>query len=384
MDLLVLDAKYDAIAVVDAFKSAIWTVRFNSAGDFELYLPATLKNIDIFKEDRYLWRRDSDRLMIIDTITIDTDADDVPMLTVTGESLESLLKRRVVADYTTISGNLQSAIRQLLNDSIISPAVSARKIPNFSFKTSTDPAITKLSVEETYFHGETVYEAVEALCYEKKIGFRVLPAGAGGFEFELYAGTDRSYDQTENPHVVFSPAFENLLSSRYVKTFSNYKNVCCSIGVWREDITIEGVDSEGNAVTETTTVEHDVMSWASRSGATPTGLTRREIFLDNNSLDGSDETVGDQAYWEAVAKQKGKEELQDYELTTAIDGELHGEWQWEYGKDYFLGDKVQVVNEFKMEATSYISEIVFSADDTGERIIPTFTSTDDNADGIMM
>lgn len=384
MDLMVLDAKYDAIAVVDAFKSAIWTVRFNSTGDFELYLPATLKNVDIFKEDRYLWRRDSDRLMIISSITIETDADDVPMLTVTGESLESILKRRVIADYTTVKGNLQNAIRSILNAAIISPSVSARRIPNFIFKASTDPAITNLTVEETYFHGETVYDVVEALCMEQKIGFRVLPHGEGGFEFELYAGTDRSYDQSANPHVVFSPSFENLLGSRYIKTFDNYKNVCCSIGVWREDITVEGTDGEGNAVTQTTSVEHNVTTWATRDSKTPEGLARRETFLDNNSLDSSNGTTGSQSYWESVAQTKGKEDLQQYELTTAIDGELHGEWQWEYGKDYFLGDKVQVINEFKMEATSYISEIVFSADDTGERVIPTFTSTDDNADNITM
>ncbi len=384
MDLMVLDSKYDAIAVVDAFKSAIWTVRFNSAGDFELYLPATLKNLDIFKEDRYLWRRDSDRLMIIDTITIETDADDVPMLTVTGESLESLLKRRVIAEYTTVSGNLQNAIRDILNASIISPSVSVRRIPRFSFKISADPAVANLTVEETYFHGETVYEAIEALCVEQKIGFRVLPVDGGGFEFELYAGIDRSYDQSENPHVVFSPKYENLLGSRYIKTLSNYKNACCSIGVWREEVTVEGTDESGNPVTETTTVEHNVLTWATRNSSTPSGLARRELFLDNNSLDsGEEEATYGQSHWESVARQKGKEELQDYELTTAIDGELHGEWQWQYGEDYFLGDKVQVINEFDMEATSYISEIVFSADDTGERIIPTFTSTDDNVDNIV-
>lgn len=377
MDLMVLDSKYNAIAVVDAFKSAIWTVRFNSAGDFELYLPASKKNLEVFKKDRYLWRRDSERLMIIDTLEISTNTDEVPMLTVTGDSLESILARRVIANYTTINGNLQDAIKKLIDESIINPSLSARKIPNFIFKTSSDPSITKLTVKDLYFQGETVYDAVMSLCEENRIGFRVLPYGAGGFQFELYAGVDRSYDQDVNQYVVFSPKFENLLNSRYVDSYASYKNSCYSIGTWREEV------STGENSTDS--VERSVSVWTSRDGSEPQGLARREIFLDNNSLDSDEdeESAGkNQSHWESVAKSKGKEELEDYKVTTAIDGELHGEWQWEYGKDYFLGDKVQVINEFEAESTSYISEIVFSADDTGERIIPTFTSTDPNVDNI--
>lgn len=378
MDLMVLDEKFQAIAVVDAFKSAIWTVRYNSVGDFELYLPATKKNLDIFKENRYLWRRDSDRLMIIDSFTIENDSDTL-MLNVSGESLESILKRRVVAGHTRLNGNLQDAVRTVIYNNLIA-TLPFRIISNFSFKPSTNSKITKLTVKDLYFQGQTVYEVVESICVDKNIGFRILPVGEGGFEFELYVGEDRSYDQNINPYVVFSPKFENLLGSRYVKTLTNYRNACCCVGVWRKDVDVPSSDGAAQTVRS----EEDVATWAFRGDKEPVGLNRREMFLDNGTLDANlDVSTGDQAYWESVATEKGKEELSKYETTTAIDGELHGQWQWQYGEDYFLGDKVQVVNEFGMEATSYISEIVFSADDTGERTIPTFTSTNKDENNIL-
>ncbi len=45
------------------------------------------------------------------------------------------------------------------------------------------------------------------------------------FVFELYAGFDRSYDQTENPYVIFSPKFENIINSNYIESKASLKTV---------------------------------------------------------------------------------------------------------------------------------------------------------------
>ena len=377
MNLLVLDSKYDAIAVVDEFKSSIWTVRFHEAGDFELYLPATKKNIDTLKEDLYLWRNDSDRLMIIETVNIESDVEQGAMLTVSGRSLESILDRRVVATYidstdSSINNNVQELIYQMLVQNAISPSISARKIPGLTFKRSTDKAITSLKVEDTYFYGETLYDAVVSLCKLKKIGFRVLPSGEGGFEFELFAGLDRSYDQEDRPWVVFSPKFENLLSSNYIKSFEAYKNAIFSIGTYQKEYTES--DSEGNVTT--TYEETAVTAWADIGRAEPSGLSRREMFLDNTDVTGG-EKGGEASKWESVVKSKGKETLANYDTVVAFDGQLDAVRQYVYKEDFDLGDIVQVINEFDMTAKSYISELVFSLDDTGEQLIPTFTSTEE-------
>ena len=211
MEFMVLDKNYDAIAMIDTFTSAIWTVRYDEAGDFELCTPVRLDYIQAIQIGNYLWSKESDRLMIIETVEIATDAENGPQFTVTGRSLESILERRIITSGTTFSGNVQSIIISMLNTEVINASMK-RRIPLFSYKLSTDPRITGTSMEFTA-RGENLYDMICSLCQECKIGWKILPKGVGGFEFELFVGTDRSYDQSVNPYVVFSPSFENLLNS---------------------------------------------------------------------------------------------------------------------------------------------------------------------------
>lgn len=44
------------------------------------------------------------------------------------------------------------------------------------------------------------------------------------------------------------------------------------------------------------------------------------------------------------------------------------------GQDFFIGDIVQIKNEYGMEAKSRVSELVLSQEETGEAVYPTFTS----------
>ena len=50
------------------------------------------------------------------------------------------------------------------------------------------------------------------------------------FVFDLYKGADRSYNQMENPYVIFSPEYDNLLESDYVYAKERYKNVALVAG----------------------------------------------------------------------------------------------------------------------------------------------------------
>lgn len=45
MDLYVLNKNLETTGVIDAYESLIWTPRYYTYGDFELYLPATDYNI---------------------------------------------------------------------------------------------------------------------------------------------------------------------------------------------------------------------------------------------------------------------------------------------------------------------------------------------------
>lgn len=377
MEFMVLDKNYDGIAMIDTFTSAIWTVRYDEAGDFEIYTPVRLDYIQAMQIGNYLWNRDSDRLMIIETVEIETDAEQGPQLIVTGRSLESILDRRVITNSATLTGSLPVVIEEILSNEIIRSGV--RQIPGFIYTRTKDPRITSLNVEFTA-RGENVYDTICNLCQTYKLGFKVTPHGKGGFNFELYMGTDRSYNQNENPYVVFSPSFENLLNSNYIKSFKSYKNAIYAVGTYQKEVIVKNKykNDEGDWVVEeqTTYEEAEVTTWGYSESNTPSGLTRREMFIDNGGVNDG-EQGGSADTWNAINHQKAITELSGHQTTTAFEGELEATRQYTYGEDFTIGDIVQVENEFGITGTVYISEIVFSQDANGIMITPTFTSTED-------
>lgn len=361
-----LDKAYDTYDAVDAFKSLLWTIRYSKYGEFELYIPADLNILQRFHEGDYARIDDSDRFMIVEDINLQTDPDEGDYLIVSGRSLESILDRRIIWGMTVISGNFQNGIKTLLERNVINPSIESRKIPNFSFKESDDPRITSLTIEAQYF-GENLYDEIEKLCQERDIGFRILPTENGGFEFSLYVGEDRSYDQDENPWVVFSPNYENLSSSNYLYSKKNFKNV-----------TLVGGQGEN--------WERDTVEVALDSSS---GLDRRETFTDasgvTNDTTGieNDTTLTAEEKQDAIEaltneyneqlKQKGQKTLSDAKVTESFDGEVDTTLQYTYPDDFGLGDIVQIVNEYGLDATTRVSEIVISHDESGKTIVPTFT-----------
>lgn len=259
MDLYVLDRNLVAIKLVDTYSSMIWTDRFNEAGDFELCMAMDPTVLDYIKQDYYLWRQDSEHSMIIEKLLIETDAEEGNRITVTGRSLESILDRRIIWGLVNLTGNFQEAIKTLLNDCIINPAKAERKIDNFIFEASDDPQITSLTIE-TQYTGDNLYDVISSLCAERGVGFKVTLNAQGQFVFKLYAGADRSYNQFDNPYVIFSPNFDNIVSSNYVESRSSLKNV-----------TLVGGEGEGSERRYTAVGD-------------TAGLDRRELFTDARDI----------------------------------------------------------------------------------------------------
>lgn len=224
MDIWVLDENLEVIDIVETFNSFIWTDRYNEYGDFELRISIDDRSVKALRIDRYLQSRDSEHLMIIDTLEIDSDAEDGTYLVVTGKSLESILGRRIVWGLKILDGNLQNGIKALLNENVIAPSNPDRKISNFVFEESSDPIITELSIKAQYT-GDNLYDVIHTICEEQNLGFKITLNDSKQFVFKLYSGKDRSYSQSENPYVIFSPKFDNLLSGNYIESKAAWKNV---------------------------------------------------------------------------------------------------------------------------------------------------------------
>ena len=356
MQLLILDTQLRAVAYLDTFGSLIWTERYWECGDFEIFTPASKKALDLLRQDYYIWSRDSDHTMIIEEIQLTSNVEDGDELIVTGRSLESILGRRIVWSQTVLSGNFQDEIEKLLNENIISPVISDRRIDNFIFERSTDPQITSLTID-AQFTGDDLYEVVCSLCKSKNVGFSIKLTEDGLFKFKLYAGQDRSYDQIANPYVVFSSKFDNIINSNYLESKKAFKTVTLVAG--------EGEGS--NRKTVSVPIE---------SGA-GSGLDRREMFTDardiSTTVDGS--ILSDDEY-NAQLMQRGKEYLSKNVVIKSFEGEVETSRLFQYGVDFFKGDLVHVVDDYGNESKSRVIEVVRSEDVNSVDIYPTFATVE--------
>ena len=349
MNILILDDKFDSIGPIDAFESFIWTDRYCGAGDFEVYTLVDLTMLDNAKQDYYIWTSESEHLMIIDEVIITSDVESGNHFTIRGESLEAILGRRIIWQQTILSGSFQDGIQQLLNDNIINPTDPDRRMDNFIFEPSVDPAITSLTLA-AQFTGRNLYDVVKQLCDERGLGFKIVLNDNDQFVFSLYCGVDRSYAQENNPYVIFAPYFENIINSNYLETNRVLKTVALVAGEG------EGIDRR------TTTV----------GGGN--GLARRELYVDARDIQSrtDDGTLDDPSYY-ALLTQRGNERLNELRFVKTFEGDVDTTSMFVYGRDFFMGDIVQLANEWGIEASARIMEVIISHDRSGISIVPTFS-----------
>lgn len=360
MDLLILDKELEPVGIIDSYESFIWTERYNKYGDFELYSAVTSDILELMKPDYYVVINGSDRAMIIEKVLIECDAEEGDHATVSGRSLESILDRRVVLAQTrvdgkiicgpkTLSGMLDEVILTLINECIVNPLDGRRKIDIFEYeRTTNDPTISSIKVD-MQCTGDNLYDVIAKLCEEHKVGFRVVLTDDNKFRFKLYTGVDRSYEQTANSFVLFSPSMDNLISGKYLESTAAYKNAAYIGG--------QGQDTD--------------RTYAYAYARQKDYLYRREMFVDARDL----ANAGDGNY-DAQLQQRGKEKLAETSDISAFEGEVDAT-MYEYRVDYNLGDIVQLSDDYGHDEAVRVVETVISDGEGGYLVYPTFESIEE-------
>lgn len=352
--LKILDNNFNGLQVVEGYGSLIWSDRYDEFGDFELLVLPTSENLVLFQQGYYLALESSEHVMIIESVEVKTDDVEGDFVYVKGRSFESILFRRIVWDQTILSGNLQTEVQRLLNENAISPVVGARDIPGLAFASSVDPDITSLTIDGQYC-GEYLYDVISSICKSRNIGFKIVPNTTYTvYNFSLYAGTDRSYNQSTNDYVIFSPTFDNVVKSDYFTSDVILKTVGLVFG-----------EGEGTDRLTATVVD------GSGGGS---GLARREIAVDGSDLSkttsGGTLTDPDYLY---LLDQRGQEALSQNRIVNHFEGEIVPDILYIYGEDFFMGDIVQIENRYGNGGSSRVVEFVFSNDSSGSNFYPTFS-----------
>ena len=349
MNIYIMNGTSGISDIVDNFQSVIWNMQYYGRGDLDLVVTATEKNLNTLKEGVFLVREEDigenrfDNVMRIEGIHLSFNVEEGWIMTVTGKSLKNILSQRIVWSQTNLSGSVEKGIRQVLTENVISPADSSRAIPNFIL--DTEQGFT--DTFDVQLLGENIAEWLEETCKSYGMGWDVYIKN-GKLVFALTKGADRTDDQDVNIPVVFSPEYDNLVTSDYSYDLGEFKNAAL-------------IGGEGEGTNQKTA-----------SVGTASGLSRYEAFVDGSSVSSNGEIITPEQY-QVLLENYGQEQIDQTYTVEKTEGTVIPNGMYNLNEDYFLGDLVQIKNGF-IEAKTRVIEIIYSEDENGWALTPTFSS----------
>lgn len=337
-------SNFERLAEVDDYVSFIWSTRYYESGDFQLQIPVTSKSSHYFQLGQYVFRDDDENVGIVENIKIENNAAKREIMTISGRFLSSLLSRRIIAVQTQVYGAVDLCIQKLINENAISPVISARTIPNLEFISEIVSQVTM----QAQYTGKNLLSTISEICKIYGIGFKMVLDQSDHFQFILFEGEDRSYGQNENPYVVFSDEYDNLISAQYEESKKNLVT----------DVLIAG---EGEGLDRKTL-------WVTKDGLT--GLNRYEMYQDarNSSTNGGQ--IDDQTYYNEL---RGEALQSISTFTSAFTGKVDFS-NVKYKEDVNVGDIVTIMNaKWGIHVNSRLVEAIESVSESGAyTITPSF------------
>lgn len=341
MEINVLNNNFEKIAIVDQYRSLIWSKRYYDIGALDLEIEASIETLSIFKKGYYITRGDDDAIYVIKALEVDTQEDGDNYLIIGAYDCKEILQRRIVWNTVVFTGTAENYIRKLITDNVINPTATNRKINNFNLKAAKGFTET-IDQQVTY---DNLADKIIEVCTTFGYGWKVTREN-GQFYFDLYKGVDRSINQDVTPRIVFSPENENIISTKYKTDDSDFKNVALVGGEG------EGVDRKKRTI------------------GNAEGLDRYETFIDASGLSSNTEEGDLVDYYNALIAE-GKEKLSEQAVTTSFEGEVDTN-SYKYKTDYNLGDLVTVKNEYGITSNARITEVIETWDDEGYTVEPKF------------
>lgn len=376
--------------LIEGYSSMIWTERYQSAGEFQMKTAQIAATQAQIPPGSFISLLDSREVMIVETSTIDRDADGNPELTVVGRSFETFYENRDVSTtwfspyvtaFKSFTRTLTTAEQVeffLWNDIVdnrmhipnadwlsnIAVSHAATKVEARDYqelKAVGDRYSLMLSLLQKGGHGIRALRprtaSVQLVTFDVGDGTPIFTQATdvGALVLQVYDGVDRTRGQSVNTPVVLSYEAGDITSPQYIFTIKDYKNVA--------DVSVAAT-----AVPPTNRVFYA----DGASGATY-GFDRRVL-----SVDATDIVPAETPNYEAAVQTRALTELAKVNTKVLFGAEIASVANYIYNKDYFLGDKVTLAGEYDFQQDMIVTEYVRTEDSSGDRGFPTLTVESSN------
>lgn len=345
MRMEIINHKFERLGVINKFDMIQYNPKYSGIGSFELSCALNEENKSLIVEDNILWIED-EYAGVIQYIDKSSDNE----IKAKGKLLSVVLNWRTVIKTYEANKLTTGIFEELVRLNFM--ADDERKIEGFTFINNViDNTAIRYQVT-----GKSLSDIFQPLSETYDIGYEVyLNMEEKAFEFTLFRGKDLTIGNKDgNKPVIFGTDFNNILKSEYVSDNNNYRNVAYVAG--------EG-EGENRVVVEVKQTES-------------AGFFRREIVVDARDIQkaNSISRMTDEEYNELL-QQRGKEKLSEFRKAESYDAELMSDARtgFVYGKDYFLGDTVSVVDKnLGVILSAKITEVTVTFAEDGYTVEPTF------------
>lgn len=324
MEIHVFDMNLNRLGMIDDFEDVKIERHYTKMSYLYLSIEGTKDNIDLLQKGRILVKsNDFSRGYLI--LKREYEDENSSVLEVSAPSLNILLHRRIVLGQQVYNGNLETVIKSFVDKNAINTSFN-RVIPNLIMDTVNRCGLNDGTETASNVHLD---DLSYKLCNKYDCSWDILiDLENKQFVFSTWQGTDRSTQQSENPHVIFSKDFDNVLKQNFLEDDSGYRSTAIVSG-----------EDEGLA-TRYVVVNNEL-----------SGFDRHEVYCDANEIkktyrdEVNREIMLTDAEYNALLSSEGEKTLSEYKKITTFKSDVDLYSNYAFGVDYFLGDKVSIRND---------------------------------------
>ncbi|WP_019243640.1 MULTISPECIES: siphovirus ReqiPepy6 Gp37-like family protein [Bacillus] len=324
MELYVFDMELNHLGMIDEFIQVESELHYTKMSYLYLSVEGNKENIDLLQKGRILVKsNDLSRGYVIPRREYEDEQSSI--LQIIAPSFNVLLHRRIVLGQQVYTDNLEYVIKKFIYYNAINTTQN-RKIPHLDvdFEYKCDLEDGTESAANVHLD-DLSYD----LCNKYDCSWDIfIDLENKKFVYTTWKGTDRSAEQSENPHIIFSKDSDNVLKQNYVEDDSDYRTTAI-------------VEGEEEGLTRRTVIVNDELS----------GFDRIEMFVDANSVKKTYKNENDQEVtltdteYNSLLKAEGEKALSEYQKITTFESDVDLYSNNIFGVDYFLGDKVSIRND---------------------------------------
>jgi Siphovirus ReqiPepy6 Gp37-like protein len=392
MRLWTLNPSFQPQNEIDEFISAIWTERYYGDSDLELVVPLTRDMLDRFQTGVFVALEGTEEAMILETREIEGGN-----LKLSGISLLAWMNNRFIRTRAGHNSKVWSIKGQTAGH-ILWMMIYNMCHPNSPYLDGTIntnvPERAKLAIEGLKLIGYDdtgkkiknkkipygpLYDGMRQIAVNNRIGMTLRVQNVTDSSYELgflsYRGLNRTSTQTNRPTIRFSPLTDTFTDIREIQSIALLKTIVYAYAT-------------GPVVTEPPDpADAEVLTngpGVAKRTEVGSGFNRRAMMIlvddiENSELDSST-LAAKKAEVVDLLDDDAHAALDENKKINLVDGTISETGQYRYGKDYHLGDEIEVQGLSGTVQNSRIIEYIRSQDAAGEKAYPTVIALADEGE----